>query len=172
MTVTVASLQEEYAPLTEAEAKVVLSRLAGDREVAEIVAEVKAERAGPAAQWEDTPEVESPVAAEIAAVREALDSVSQKRIADAGNDSDRELNRAGRLMANLDEINAYLTSAAEEEAELSRSAEVDLEDSTAAELVAHLREHPEDADDVEEAENARDTPRKSVLDAVEKARTS
>lgn len=165
-------LVREYAPLTGAEADVVLARL-GDREVGEVVAEVKLERGGPAATWEDVPEIVSPVADEIAAVRVALDEASQKRIRDAGNDSDRALNEAARLKAHLDEINAYIlghVAEVTEEADRNVLSDDDLASASAADLVAHLKAQPEEADRIEAVENGREHPRKSVLDAVADAR--
>lgn len=173
--------------LTEAEAELVAQRVADSgRSEDEVVDEVKAERVGPAATWEDKPEIPDPVVPEIESLREQLDQASQRRIAAAGNDRDRALNEAGRLKGNLEEINAYLLgdvekvfAAAEgatddgDAAGSSSDGDVDPDEATAVEVVAHLRDHPEDADDIEEQENAREGgARKTVLDAVERARKS
>lgn len=167
------SLVQQYAPLTGAEADNVLARL-GDRDVDGVVAEVKAERAGPAAEWEDVEPIVSPVADEIQAVREALDDAAQKKIRDAGNDSDRALNDAARLRSSLEEINDYLIAAStvEEEEQANTLSDSDLASSSAADLVAYVKGSPEEADRVEAAENAREHRRKSVLDAIDDARSS
>lgn len=113
--------------LTDAEKAVVAARLADnpERSEDEVVAEVKAERVGPAAAWEDITVPVSAVADEIVAVREALDEASQRRIANAGNDSDRAINEAGRLKRHLDEINAYLVADAEAQAAAGRTVETE-----------------------------------------------
>lgn len=60
---TVASLLEQYAPLTEAEAGLVLRRQQADDapSLDELVAQVKAERVGPARHWESEAAAAVPV---------------------------------------------------------------------------------------------------------------
>lgn len=67
---TVKSLQDEFAPLTAAEAQVVLGYLDTNEDlaVAEAVAAVKAERCGPALQWEQPAPAPEPEAAPVAEV--------------------------------------------------------------------------------------------------------
>lgn len=122
------SLQADYAPLTAQEARLVLRRHERDGgDIEALVEQVKAERVGPAAEWEGTPDPEV-------------------------------------------EVEPSVTELGDPDGILSDD---DLAVAKAADLVAYLKEHPEEADRVEQLEQSRNgDPRSTVLDAVEAARAA
>ena len=171
---TVDSLQSEYDPLSRLEAEVVVRRLEDnpDASVEDVVAQVKAERVGPAADWEDVAAAEAEEREEVRVLRALLDDVTQHRIAVA-QDSDLALREASEVKADLDHVAAYLAAADEayeaETAPAGTQTNTELADASASDRVRYVKEHPEEADRVAEAENAREGgPRKTVLDACAK----
>lgn len=170
---TVDSLRERYAPLTQAEAERVL-RLVGEGQSEEdAVTQVKSERVGPAASWEDVEPAPAPVAEEVEALREAVDEASQREIA-TSDDYDAALSEAAQVKDEVEHVAAYLAEAdqtGEAQANEGVLSDAEIADGGAHELAAYVKRFPEEADRVTGIESTREGGgRKTVLDAAKAAK--